>query len=178
MTTKRSASNQEFSLWSKKEPPDQRENQRRKTFKNMMFQSTTSDTKSREIEHVRNWTSNTATAQFRYREGPTMSKWTKKSLNQHVERSEENPEQLQQGIGKVNQASQQEGTLEDQATMYVSTRSGSIRRTRALQTANQQTREVQGASKGRYLKLPNIARVALVRPRIVRHRSYNLDSDA
>ena len=74
MTTQRSAGNQEFSLWSKKEPPDQRENQRRKMFKKMMFQTTTSNTKSREMEHMRNQTSNTATAQFHDREGRKMNK--------------------------------------------------------------------------------------------------------
>ena len=80
------------------------------------------DTKSREMEHMVNWTRITTAAQFSNRdekEGQTMIEWPKKSLNQHVERSEENPERLQQGIGKVNQASQQEGTLEDQATRYV-----------------------------------------------------------
>ena len=136
------------------------------------------NTKSREMEHMVNRTSSTATAQSHDREGQTMSKWPKKSLNQHVERSEENPERLQQGIGKVNQASQQEGTLEDQATRYVSTRSGSIRRTRAMQTANQQTSEVQGVSERRYLRLPNIARTTWVKPRIVQRRDCNRDSDA
>ena len=90
----------------------QQENERRKTFKKTLFQSTTSDTKSREMEHMVNRTRITTPAQFWDRdkkEGQTMIEWLKKSLNQHVERSEETPELLQQGIGKVNQASQQEG---------------------------------------------------------------------
>ena len=56
-----------------------------------------------------------------------MSELPKKLLNQHVEKIEENPELLQQGIIEVNQASQQEGTLEDHSTLYVPVRLGRIK---------------------------------------------------
>ena len=86
-----------------------------------------------------NWTIITTTAQFRDRdekEGRTVigteteplakktrivwsdiPHWLTKSLDHYVKKKEENPELLQQGIIEVNQASQQEGTLEDHATM-------------------------------------------------------------
>ena len=62
--------------------------------------------------------------------------------------------------------------------MYVPTRLGSIRQTRATRAANQQTREAQRVSEGMYLKLPNIARIAWVRPAVVCHRACSLDPDA
>ena len=55
ITPRRTASNQEFSLWWKKEPPDQRENQRRKASKKMTFQLTTSDTSIRRTEITAKW---------------------------------------------------------------------------------------------------------------------------
>ena len=98
----------------------------------MTFKLTTYKTKNQDMKHMVNLINGTATVQSRDREGQTMSRWSKKALNQQVERSEENPEWLQQEIGKVNQASQQEGTLEDQATMNVPTRLGNIKRSGSI----------------------------------------------
>ena len=75
-----------------------------------------------------------------------MSKGPKESLTQQTERSEDNPEWLQQEKGKVNQANQQEGTLNNQTTRYVAIKSGNIRRTGVMQATNLQTWEVQGVS--------------------------------
>ena len=74
--------------------------------------------------------SNTATAQSCDREGRTMSKGPKESLTQQAERSEDNPEWLQQEKDKVNQANQQEGTLDNQTTRYMAIKSGNSRQTR------------------------------------------------
>ena len=106
----------EFLLWLKKEPLHQQfrvdgvvpytshlakvvqqENQRRRTFKKMTFQSIMPDMKSREMEQMVNWTRITTVAQFCDRdekEGQTMTKWPKKSLDQHVKKIEEIPELL------------------------------------------------------------------------------------
>ena len=105
------------------------ENQRRNTFKTITFKLTTYHAKSQKMKHVVERISNTATAQSCDREGRTMSKGPKESLTQQAERSEDNPEWLQQEKGKVNQANQQEGTLDDQTIRYVSIKSGNIRRT-------------------------------------------------
>ena len=78
----------------------------------------------------------------------------------------------------MNQANQQEGTLDDQTTRYVAIKSGNIRQTGVTQTTNLQTREVQGVSEEKYSRLPNIASTTWVKVRIVCHRDCNQDSDA
>ena len=57
-------------------------------------------------------------------------------------------------------------------------KSGNIRQTGVMQATNLQTWEVQGVSKEKYSRLPNIASTTWVKPRIVRHRDCNRDSDA
>ena len=79
-----------------------------------------------------------------------MSQGPKDSLTQQTVRSEDNPERLQQEKDKVNQANQQKGTLDDQATRYVAIKSGNIRRAGVTQATNLQIQEVQGVSKERY----------------------------
>ena len=85
---------------------------------------------------------------------------------------------MQQEKDKVNQANQQEGTLDNQTTRYVAIKSGNIRQTGVTQATNLQTREVQGVSEEKYSRLPNIASTTWVKPRIVCHRDCNRDSDA
>ena len=88
-------------------------------------------------------------------------------------------------IVKTKQANQQQkGTLGDHPALYVPVRLenikrlGSIRQTRATRTANQQTQEVQKVSKGLYVKLPNIARIAWVKPTVIHHKACSLGPDA
>ena len=47
-----------------------------------------------------------------------------------------------------------------------------------MQATNLQTRKVQGVSKEKCSRLPNITSTTWVRPRIVCHRDCNRDSDA
>ena len=79
---------------------------------------------------------------------------------------------------KVNQANQEEGTLDDQTIRYVAKRSGNIRQTGVTQATNLQTQEVQGVSEEKCSRLPNMASTTWVKPRIVCHRDCNRDSDA
>ena len=153
----------------------------------MTFQSTVPNVESWETKRMVNQTRITTAVQFCDRdkkEGRTMTDQPNKSLDQHFKKKEEILELLQQGISKVNQASQQEGTLEDQATMYVPTRLGSIkqlgsiRQTRATRAANQWTLEVQRVSKGIYLKFPNISKIFFVRPLVVCHLACSMNLGA
>ena len=87
-------------------------------------------------------------------------------------------------IVKTKQASQQqEGTLGDLSTLYVPIRwgnikrLGSIRQTWATSTVNQLTREVQKTSKELYVKLPNIAKKARVKPTLIPNKACSLGPD-
>ena len=107
-----------------------------------------------------------------------MKKGPKKSSTQQAERSEDNPEWLQQEKGKVNQANQQEGTLDNQTIRCVSIKSGKIRQTGVTQATNLQTQEVQGVSEEKYPRLPYIASTTWVKPRKVCHRDCNREAEA
>ena len=111
------------------EAKTRQENQRRKAFKAIKLKTTIYHTKSQRMKHVVARISNAVTAQSWDREGRTRSKGPKESLTQQAERSEDNPEWLQQEKGKVDQANCQKGTLDDQTTGCMSIYSGNIRRT-------------------------------------------------
>ena len=66
----------------------------------MKFKLTTYHTKNQKMKQLVERISNTATAQSCDREGQTMNKGLKKSLTQQAERSEDDPEWLQQEKAK------------------------------------------------------------------------------
>ena len=86
---------------------------------------------------------------------------------------------------RTKQASlQQEGTLGDHSALYVPIRwgnvkrLGSVRQTWATSMNNQLTREVQRASKGLYVKLPNITKIAWVTWATIHNKACSLGPDA